>query len=144
MKKIKKLIYFLVLSQFIIFSSGCFVIGTKIGASSDSKKFPRLEIPGDDVFNLPTNTKMQIYFKNGQHKEGQFLQVIEQTTAEESFKSLIWYEKGSYLQLKTPTSEIDCIVIKQKRNGKWIGFLVGFGLDTIIYLYMLSSSLKLV
>jgi hypothetical protein len=136
LKKIKKLIYFVVLCQFIIFSSGCYVIGTTIGASSDSKKLPKLEIPGDDIFNLPANTNMQIYFKNGQYKEGQFLKVNEPKNLDQSPKTLIWYEKGGYLQQKTQTSEIDCIVIKQKRNGKWIGFIIGLGLDVIgIYVF---------
>jgi hypothetical protein len=144
MNKIKKLIYFLVLSQFIISSSGCYVIGTKIGASSDSKKLPHMEIPGDEIFNLPTNTKMQIYFKDGQYKEGQFLKVNEPKNLDQSSKTLIWYEKGCYLQQKTPTSEIDCIVINQKRNGKWIGFIIGIGLDAIgLYVFTKDAHIGL-
>jgi hypothetical protein len=140
MKLIKQLMFALIIGQYMLSATGCSALGFGIGALSDSNKIHKLEIPSEELTLIPKNSRIQIFLKNGQQQEGEFLMHMEQKVGEEYVKSIVWYEKGSNRQVSTPVADIERIAAKQQRNGKWIGLGVGGVIDAIMVVGAINAA----
>ncbi len=132
MKLIKQLVFVLFVVQSMLSATGCSAVGFGIGALSDSNKIEKLEISSEDVSALPKSSHIQILLKNGQQQEGQFQLYIAQKVGDEYLGNIVWHDKANNRQVSTQIAEIDRIVTKQQRNGKWLGLLLGGIIDAII------------
>ena len=138
MKRIKQLILVLLLGLFMLGGSGCSAIGFGIGAYSDSNKSEILEISSEQAPTLPKSSHIQLLLKNGQQREGQFLLYIAQKIGDAHLENIVWLDKANNQQVSTQIAEIDRIVTKEQRNGKWLGLLLGGVIDAILVIAFLK------
>jgi hypothetical protein len=132
MMLIKQLIYSLIIGVPLLSITGCTAIGFGIGALSDSNKTRNYKIASEQPPYIPKNCRFQIFLKNGQRQDGEFVKLMKQEVGEEYVEAIVWYDKPSKRHVSTRISEIDRIVTKEQRNGKWLGLLLGGVIDVFI------------
>ncbi len=141
MKMIKQLVFALFVGSFALVVSGCSVIGFGIGNASDSNnKISWQEFSGEELTQMPKNSEIQIFLKNGQVQKGRFIRLLEQQEGEETINSIVWNDLATYRQAATQITEIERVVIKSTEgNNKWLGLSVGGLLDAISVFYLINN-----
>lgn len=129
---IKQLIYPLIIGVSLLSLNGCTAIGFGIGALSDADKTMSHKIANKLPSNIPKNCRLQIFLKNGQCQDGEFVTLINQKEGGKYVEAILFYDKPSNRHVSARISEIDSIVTRSRGNGKWKGLIIGGIIDTII------------
>ncbi len=123
MNLVKQLIFVLFLGQYMLSATGCAsALGFGIGADKDSKKIKKFGVPAKQTAPLQVreNSHIQIFLKNGQRQDGEFVKLMKQKIGDEYIESIVWQEMANNQQISTQVAEIEQMITIEDEQSKWI------------------------
>lgn len=63
----------LIITSFMVYMTGCTIIGLTLGNAADRSSITRFDASSSSVYQIKPNTELTIYLKSGQETSGQFV-----------------------------------------------------------------------